>query len=294
MEIRQLSQRVSQLTPRNADNADQSITLAPRLELLDLVRPTAFEVTLYEPVLCVILNGRKDVIVGEDSIPLQAGDFILISHDIIIDARISEAPYRALVVDIDMNLLRSIWIESESMMADATQARAVTVNRVDAPLAEALARYLAAIASPIDAKVLGPLALKEIHYRLLSSPYGGMLKMLVQHNSPAGAIARAIAHIRQDFRKAISVPSLAQHVGMSVATFHKHFKAVTLATPLQYQKDLRLLEARRVLQSGLASVSTAAYDVGYESAPQFSREYSRKFGVPPSQHLVETSLRRGA
>jgi AraC-like DNA-binding protein len=117
------------------------------------------------------------------------------------------------------------------------------------------------------------------------APFGGMLRDLVRHDSQGSAITRAIAQIRRDFRSPIAIPALARSVGMSASSFHKHFKAVTASSPLQYQKDLRLLEARRLLRTGATSVSTAAYDVGYESPTQFSREYARKFGVPPKRDL---------
>lgn len=142
--------------------------------------------------------------------------------------------------------------------------------------------------SPADAKVLGPLLSKEIHYRLLTAPFGGMLRSLMHHDSHASAIARAIGHLRGDIRARIEIPVLARRVGMSASSFHKHFREVTSTTPLQYQKELRLIEARRLLRTGGASVSAAAFDVGYESPSQFSREYARKFGVPPSQDAAPT------
>jgi len=112
------------------------------------------------------------------------------------------------------------------------------------------------------------------------------LRSLIHHDSNASAIARAIDHIRDDVRSPIVVPELARRVGMSASSFHKHFRTITSTTPLQYQKELRLLEARQLLKAGGASVSTAAYEVGYESSSQFSREYARKFGVPPSEDLA--------
>jgi transcriptional regulator GlxA family with amidase domain len=149
-----------------------------------------------------------------------------------------------------------------------------------------LRRYLALADSPSDAKVLAPLVSKEIHYRLLVAPFGGMLRRLIRHDSKESAISRAIGYIRDDVRSAIVIPELARRVWMSASSFHEHFKTITRTTPLQYQKELRLLEARRLLKTGGASVTTAAFDVGYESASQFSREYARKFGVPPSQDLA--------
>lgn len=147
-------------------------------------------------------------------------------------------------------------------------------------------RYLALADSPTDAKVLGPLTSKEIHYRLLMAPFGGMLRSLIRHDSNASTIARAIGHIRTNILEPIAIPDLARQCGMSVSSFHNHFKMITSTTPLQYQKELRLLEARRLLKAGGASVTTTAYGVGYESPSQFSREYTRKFGASPSQDLA--------
>ena len=132
---------------------------------------------------------------------------------------------------------------------------------------------------------------REIHYRLLVAPFGGMLRRLIRHDSNASAIARAIGHIRGDIRSPIAIPDLARRVGMSASSFHKHFKTITSTTPLQYQKELRLLEARRLLKTGGASVTTVAYEVGYESPSQFSREYARKFGVPPSHDTASIIAR---
>ena len=130
-------------------------------------------------------------------------------------------------------------------------------------------------------QALAPLVLREIHFRLLRAQHGGMLRQLLLHESPASRISKAIALIRSGYKAPIAVADLAAAAGMSQSTFHEHFKSLTSTTPLQYQKELRLLEARRLLMSGGKSVASAAYDVGYESPTQFSREYARKFGIPP-------------
>jgi transcriptional regulator GlxA family with amidase domain len=187
---------------------------------------------------------------------------------------------------LDVATIRKLYDEVAESGLDSERARAAETHRADPGLLDALRRYLALADSPADAKVLGPLTSKEIHYRLLMAPFGGMLRSLIRHDSDASAVARAIGHIRRDVRSPIAIPELARRVGMSVSSFHKHFKTITSTTPLQYQKELRLLEARRLLKTGGASVTTAAFDVGYESASQFSREYARKFGVPPSQDLA--------
>ena len=188
--------------------------------------------------------------------------------------------------EVNLATIRKLYDEVAESELETERARAAETHRADPGLVDALGRYLALGDSPADAKVLGPLISKEIHYRLLMAPFGGMLRSLIRHDSDASAISRAIAHLRGDIRAPIAIPELARRVGMSVSAFHKHFKAITSTTPLQYQKELRLLEAQRLLRTPGATVTAAAFDVGYESPSQFSREYARKFGVPPSRDVV--------
>jgi AraC-like DNA-binding protein len=248
---------------------------------------SALDVSLYEPVLCLILQGRKQVSIGEQTLSFGPGECLLVSHHLPIRSRITRAPYMALVLQLDVAAIRKLYDEAPHAALGAEGSRAAETHRAGAGLLDALGRYLALAESPVDAKVLGPLVSKEIHYRLLTAPFGGMLRNLIRHESDASAIARALVHIREDMRSPIVIPELARRVGMSASSFHKHFKAITSTTPLQYQKELRLLEARRLLKTGGATVTTAAFEVGYESPSQFSREYARKFGVPPSQDLLE-------
>jgi transcriptional regulator GlxA family with amidase domain len=188
----------------------------------------------------------------------------------------------ALVLEIDTATLENLRDQVSGSLLDGAPLHAAVTHRADAGLIDAFGRYLALVGSPSDARVLGPLIAQEIHYRLLVAPFGGMLRDVIRDDSNPRAIARAIGHMRRDIRSPIAIPDLARRVGMSASTFHKHFKAITATTPLQYQKDLRLLEARRLLQAGEPSVTAVAYQVGYESPSQFSREYTRKFGRPPS------------
>lgn len=253
------------------------------LLLLKQSSSSSFEATVYEPVLCLILQGRKQVSIGEQTLSFGPGECLLVSHDLPVCSRITKAPYLALVLAVDVATVRKLYDQVEEAALDSARARAAETHRADPGLLDALRRYLELADSPVDAKVLGPLISKEIHYRLLVAPFGGMLRSLMRHDSNASAIARAIGHIRDDLRTPIAIPELARRVGMSTSSFHKHFKTITSTTPLQYQKELRLLEARRLLRTVGASVTTAAFDVGYESPSQFSREYARKFGAPPSR-----------
>lgn len=267
-------------------------TVRPMSGLLLLAQgiPSSFEASLYEPVLCLILHGRKQVSIGEQTFSFGPGECLLVTNDLPVRSRITRAPYLAMVLNVDVATVRKLQDEIAVSALDGERARAAVTHAVDAGLLDALRRYLALADSPADAKVvLGPLIFKELHYRLLVAPFGGMLRSLIRHDSNASAVARAIGHIRGDLRAQIAVPDLARRVGMSPSSFHKHFRAITSTTPLQYQKELRLLEARRLLRTGGASVTAAAFDVGYESSSQFSREYARKFGVPPSQDLADAA-----
>lgn len=287
MHLDALIEQASRLVP-DVENGCQQITQP--MDGLLLLRQnfrSSFEASLYEPVLCLILQGGKQVSIGEHTVSFGPGECLLVSHHLPVRSRITEAPYLALVLDIDLGTIRKLYEEVVESALDGERSRAVETHRADPGLLEALRRYLALADSPSDAKVLGPLILKEIHYRLLVAPFGGMLRSLIRHDSNASAIARAIGHIRGDIRSPIAVPELARRVGMSASSFHKHFKTITATTPLQFQKELRLLEARRLLRTGGASVTITAFDVGYESPSQFSREYARKFGVSPSRDMAD-------
>jgi AraC-like DNA-binding protein len=282
--VEQTSKRV-----RAARNGKQRAAQPmPGLLLLEQDAPSSFEASLYEPVLCLILQGRKQVSLGEQTLSFGPGECLLVSHDLPVCSRITKAPYLALVFEVDVATIRKLYDEVVDLPFDGEAARAAETHLADPGLLDALGRYMALADAPVDATVLGPLTAKEIHYRLLTAPFGGMLRSLIRHDSNASAIARAIGTIRRDIRLPIVIPELARQVGMSVSSFHGHFRTITSTTPLQYLKELRLLEARRLLQSG-ASVTSAAYDVGYESPSQFSREYARKFEVPPSEDMAEAT-----
>lgn len=272
--------------PRTGSSGDP-VVVSPVQGLRLLRHPvrTAFEATIYQPVLCLILQGRKETTFGERTFRLGAGECLLVSHDLPVVSRVVEAPYLALLLDLDLTIVRGLYDELGPTAIASNEARALEVHGATPLLLDALTRYLALAESAADAKALGPMLTKEIHYRLLTAPFGGMLRSLLRFDSPASAVANAISHLRQHFREPVVMAQLARGVGLSVAAFHRQFKRVTSTSPLQYQKELRLLEARRILRLGKASVSMAAFDVGYESPSQFSREYSRKFGRPPRSDL---------
>jgi AraC-like DNA-binding protein len=289
VDLERLIEDASRCLPMAENGYQQATQPMNGLQILRQSFRSSFEASLYEPVLCLILQGGKQVAIGEQTLSFGPGECLLVSHDLPVCSRITKTPYLALVLEIDVATIRELYDKVAESALDSERARAAQTHQADPGLLDALRRYLALADSPADAKVLGTLTSKEIHYRLLVAPFGGMLRSLIRHDSNASAIARAIGYIRDDIRSPIAIPTLARRVGMSASSFHKHFKTITSTTPLQYQKELRLLEARRLLKTGGASVTTTAYDVGYESPSQFSREYARKFGIPPSQDLANVT-----
>ena len=260
------------------------------IEGFTLVRcraPTALEAMVYSPLLCLVLQGRKESYLGDARVSFGRGDSLIVSLDVPTVSRVTEAsirsPYVALALQLDMAVIRNLYDEAgEAEIADG-QARAIESGEADEAMVEAMGRLFDLVERPVEQRVLLPLLKREIHFRLLLARHGGMLRRLSHRDSHASRIARALSRIRKDFMEPLKVAELADVAGMSPSSFHEHFKALTATTPLQYQKDLRLLEARRRLIGGEESVSGVAFGVGYESPTQFSREYSRKFGTSPRE-----------
>ena len=290
MSLERLRQLSAELLVRESEASGR---ILPAAHIFQRTEITVFEAIVYNPVICLILQGRKEMKVGERFVALDEGHMLLVSHDLPVASRITQAsaerPYRALIFSLDLGILRSLYEQVGDAASNGDHARSLSASPADPAWTEPMVRYLELMDAPLDARVLGPMILKEIHYRLLLSPIGGMLRSLLSVDSHASRVARSIQWIRAKFREPLVVGELAQVAGMSQSSFHHHFRSVTGTTPLQYQKDLRMIEARTLLERGVPSVSFAGYEVGYESPTQFSRDYSRKFGCSPKHHLARAS-----
>ncbi|MEP4039293.1 AraC family transcriptional regulator [Pseudophaeobacter sp.] len=247
----------------------------------------------YEPIMCLVLQGAKEAYARGRVIRYGAGDTLIVSHAVPVDAAVIQAsphaPYTALALRLDLDLLRSMSAEFQGLEeAGSGNMHSLNAAASDTALIDAVGRLFRLSLDPVETEALAPLVLKEIHFRLLRASHGTMLRQLLKQDSPASRISKTITTLRNNYKSNILVADLAAASGMSLSAFHEHFKSVTSTTPLQYQKDLRLLEARQLLISGTKSVAATAYHVGYESPTQFSREYSRKFGMSPSSQKSET------
>lgn len=239
---------------------------------------------LYEPSLVLVLQGAKQVTVGDRILRYDASNYFVTSVAVPVASWVIEGtpaqPYLAFTLQLDRVALCSLILDMPP--ADEGPAAGFTVGAVTPGLLDALSRLLSLLETPVDVPVLAPLHEREVLYRLLAGPYGGSLRQIARADSQLSRISLAIAWIRRHFHETLRVEQLALHAGMSPPTFHRHFKAVTAMSPLQYQKMLRLQEARRLLGAS-PDVASAGHQVGYESASQFSREYARMFGAPPGR-----------
>jgi AraC-like DNA-binding protein len=255
---------------------------------LTLVRqrtPTAFAPMIYPPLLCLVLQGAKQSTLGARKVTFAARQSLIVSIDLPSQSRVVQAsadtPYVALALELSLGLLREL--AAVTGLAADREGDAIAAGPADDALLDAMGRLFGLIGKPEAAQFLAPLIIREIHYHLLGIPHGGMLRHLLRQDGHASRIARSVAVIRRDFAAPLRVADLARIAGMSVSGFHDHFKAVTATTPLQFQKQLRLVAARQMMLAGDMSVTSTAFEVGYESPTQFSRDYTRAFGTPPSR-----------
>lgn len=265
-------------------------TEIPGLSLHRWEQPTASTSYMLAPSICLIGQGRKQVVVGEDTFLYDPSQFLISSIDLPVVARILEAspqaPYLGLTMEIELRTLSQLMLEHPAPHEPTvTDSRGIGVSAVTDPLLDAFERLLALLATPEDIPALAPLIQREILYRLLKGEQGARLRHIAASGRNGNRVANTIEWLKRHYCDAIRVEDMASRAGLSVSAFHHHFRAMTAMTPLQYQKRMRLTEARRLMLTQHLDASRAAFQVGYESPSQFSREYSRLFGAPPLQDI---------
>ena len=268
----------------------------PGLRLFRQSSPTPLGHGTSSTAFCVIAQGSKEVLLGENRYRYDPAHYLIATAELPIATRITEAskerPYLSLVLTLDPTLVGSVLVEAGHLAPQRQSAvTAIDVSPLDAGLLDAVVRLVRLIDTPRDARFLAPLVTREIVYRLLMGAQGGRLRHLALLGGPTHRIAEAVERLRKDFDKPLSIEELARELGMSVSGFHQHFRTVTAMSPLQFQKHLRLQEARRLMLGEGLDAASAGYRVGYGDASHFTREYKRLFGAPP-MHDVE-QLREG-
>lgn len=270
---------------RKSDPNSLAQTPIPELTILTAPEPSGLDYAITRPLACLVLQGSKQVMMGADVFTFGVGDSLLITADVptvsqIIQAT-TEAPYISLVIDLNPALVTELMEEIQSI--PPPDSAPIKVEPTDVEVSEAVLRLMRLLDRPASVTVLHASLMRELHYWLLAGRHGSAISRLGWPEGHAQRIARAVTVLRTGFNKPLPVEHLASVAGMSPSSFHHHFRQQTSLTPLQFQKQLRLIEARRLMLGEGVSASSAAFTVGYESVSQFSREYRRFFGLPPAK-----------
>lgn len=261
----------------------------PRLSLIRATSPSEPIHTLYEASLCLVVQGKKQVQLGERVLEYDSGAFLAVSVDMAVVGRVIEAsrekPYLCFALMLDRAALAALALEMGPPQA-GEPGSGMALGPMNADLLDAALRLVRLLETPRDIPVLAPMAERELLYRLLAGPNGARLRQIAHAESKLSQVSRAISWIKLNYREAFSIEALAAEARMSASTLHLHFKQVTSLSPLQYQKQIRLHEARRLILSTAMDAASAAHEVGYDSPSQFSREYRRLFGAPPLRDVA--------
>lgn len=283
-----LAQAIARYTEARGGGDAAYETAVPGFLLLRSTRATMPHHAHYLPALCVVAQGEKEVAFGEHRLTYGARQMLVVSLALPAFGRVTratrDAPYLGLVLGLDPAVLGEVLAHVGPLPPPDGAARpGAFVGDADDRVTDGLARLIGLLETPRAVPLLAPAVVREICYWLLAGPYARDVVQLALPEGHAQRIAAAIHLLRSRFATPLRVEELAAAAAMSASTFHEHFRALTGMSPIQYQKQLRLVEARRLMVAGDANVTTAAYTVGYESTSQFSREYARLFGVPPKR-----------
>lgn len=277
---------------------DGTFTLrCPALKILRASRPRKeLSHGLHEAALCIVAQGAKRVLLGQESYEYDASHILVASVDVPVAGQVTKAspqePFLCLKLDLAPQRIAELSMKVYPHgIPPARKDRAIYLSPAEPSLIEATIRLMEYMAQPEDVSLLAPLVVDEILIRLLRSPIGGRLAQMGQQDSQLQRLSKAVAWVREHFDQPLDVERLATMVHMSPSSFHHHFKSVTTMSPLQYQKALRLQEARRLMLTQMVDAGSAGRQVGYVSASQFSREYGRFFGNAPTRDMAR--LRKG-
>lgn len=275
---------------RWTEEDDHQTSDIPGLMLIRYEAPTEPMSAMYEPCVCLVAQGVKRVQLGDEEYIYDENHMLITSVGLPVMANIvtasKETPLLSLVLKIDLGMVAQLMVDSNLPAPRPRQTgRGMAVCEVSEPLISCFQRLIDLLDTPEDIPILSPLILKEILYRLLMGELGPRLRQIATAESHGQQVARTVDWLRENYTKQLTVEGLARKTGMSVSTFHHHFRAMTAMSPLQFQKWLRLHEARRLMLTESRDATTAALQVGYESPSQFSREYKRQFGAPPLRDI---------
>jgi AraC-like DNA-binding protein len=284
-----LRREIVRYADRYANENGLAATPIQGLHLKCMRRPGIPTRLIYKPLVCLVLQGTKQIMIGTEKHSLSAGQCFVIGLDIPAAGQIVQAtqdePFIAMAIELDIAAIRELATALEPAAAGHAAGPPLFVVNADAAALDCGMRLMQLIDRPAAALLLRTGIMMELHYWLLSGLHGPALRRLALPDGQAQRIASAVKVLRAEYRSSIRVERLAAAAGMSVTTFYRHFKALTSLTPVQFQKQLRLHEARRLMLAHGCAVRHAAFEVGYESVSQFTRDYARLFGAPPRRDI---------
>jgi AraC-like DNA-binding protein len=280
-----LRDAVRRYTELHAGSDGVAASPIPGLTTVRTCLPTGLVHGIPRPLVCLVLQGSKRVSFGAHSVDFHPGDSLLITADVPTVSQVTRAslaePYLALVLELEPAIIAELAARIADDADGDTQP--IRLERTDDDVAAVALRLMRLLDRPAAVPILHAQLVRELHYWLLAGRHGGALRRLGVQDSRGQRLARAVRLLRAGYAESITVERLADAAGMSVSSFHQHFRAMTSLSPLQFQKQLRLIEAQRLMVSEGASASSAAFAVGYESVPQFTRDYGKFFGQPPAR-----------
>lgn len=263
---------------------DLSPSIVPGLRLYRSDAPTRMIAVAYEPMLCLVVSGAKQTMLGEVVYTYQAGDCLVVSAELPVCGSVIDAPYLALSFDLNPATIARMMLETGAPApSDQPPPSGIRVTPLEEDLLDPLARMLRLLDRPDEIAVMTPMIERELIWRLLNSQHAVTVRQIGSSESRLSGVNRAIRWIRSNYARPMRVEDLSEMAGMSLSTFHRHFRTVTTMSPLQFHKQVRLQEARARLLSGGEGAADAGFAVGYDSPSQFSREYARQFGAPPAR-----------
>ena len=284
----ELAVLVTQQTDKQGNGAHK--TAIPQLALVRESTVSTNMSGLVEPTFALMVQGKKETLLGEEIYQYSAAQYLVVSVDLPLRAFIVEAtpnkPYLGFKLSLDPSQICDIIGQIQTSPAQPKiSRRGLFVSDADVSLIDCAIRLTQLLDTPQDISFLAPMIIREMYYRLLSGEQSEAIRQIATTGSSMQRVAAVIKRLKAEFANSLRINELAEQINMSPASFYRHFKEVTSMSPLQYQKQLRLLEARRLMLAEIADATQAAYQVGYESTSQFSREYSRMFGAPPIQDI---------
>ncbi len=275
---------------RNIPDVGNYPTTIKGLRIARRNHPTEFLKCFYNPTCILVLQGQKHMLYGSEKLIYERGQYVISCTDIPVSSRVSIAtendPFVVLILELDSNIISNLILETKFPQDINDNEKCLAIADVDDELLDVFYRLALLIEKPeIEQNIMSPIIIKEIYYRLLIGKLGNQLRLINTKGTRSNQVAQAIHYLKENYSEKLNIEDVAQKFNMAPSSFYRNFKLITSVSPLQYQKQLRLYEAQRLMLSGHYDAASACYEVGYESPTQFSREYKKMFGNPPKTDI---------